>query len=64
MSKNQDSDRLTKGAMIIEIVGIAVVGAGIGIEIGYGAHVGFMLITGGSLLVALGGVIWAKVLRL
>lgn len=64
MSKKTKPDNLTKLAMTVEIVGSAIVACGIGIEVGYGAHIGFLGITVGSFLVALGGVLWAKVLRL
>lgn len=49
--------------VLIEAMGIIIVSVGIGIELAMGAHVGFALITAGSLLVAAGGVIYAKVLR-
>ena len=47
----------------LELVGIAVIGAGIGIEFAYEADWGFVLITSGSLMVAMGGVIWGKFVR-
>ena len=47
----------------LELVGIAVVGAGIGIEYVYEADWGFISITTGSLLIAMGGVIWGKFVR-
>lgn len=47
----------------LELVGIAVIGTGIGIEVSTGGHVGFVIITGGSCLVAIGGVIWGKFMR-
>ena len=54
---------LTKFALTIEIIGTATVGIGIGIEIGYGADLGFLVITGGSFVVAIGALLWTKVLR-
>ena len=39
---------------IIQIVGLVVVGAGCGIEIALGAHVGLILITAGSVAFAIG----------
>ena len=57
-------DRLARWALAVEIVGIAVGSAGIGIEVGYKAHLGFVCITTGALAVALGSLIWAKVVRL
>lgn len=50
-------------AIIVEIVGIAMVGTGIGVELIAGAHIGMIIITIGSCLVAAGGVIWGKFLR-
>ncbi len=57
------SDGLIKFATIVEIVGTAVVGMGIGIEIALAADLGWLLITGGSFTVALGSLVWAKILR-
>jgi len=50
-------------AIIMELLGIAVIGGGIGIELAYEADVGFLVITIGSLLVAGGGVIWGKFIK-
>ncbi len=47
-------------AAIVELLGIAVVSVGIGVELFLRAELGFVLITGGSLGVAAGGVIYAK----
>lgn len=47
-------------AIIIELVGIAAVGTGIGIEIATHADIGWATVTIGSCLVAIGGVIWGK----
>lgn len=47
----------------LELVGIAVVGGGIGIELAMHADIGFVVITGGSCLVAIGGVLWGKFVR-
>ncbi len=47
----------------LELFGIAIVGAGIGIEYVYEADWGFISITSGSLLIAMGGVIWGKFMR-
>ena len=44
----------------IELVGIASIGTGIGIELATHADVGWALVTIGSCLVAIGGVIWGK----
>jgi hypothetical protein len=50
-------------AITLELVGIATIGAGIGVEVAIGAEIGFVAITVGSLSVATGGVIWGKFLR-
>jgi len=47
----------------IELVGISVVGVGIGLEVALGGDVYLVMITGGSLLVAAGGIIWGKFMR-
>ncbi len=47
-------------SIILELTGISVIGAGIGVEIITGAHLGLVVITAGSCLVAIGGVIWGK----
>ncbi|KKL84153.1 hypothetical protein LCGC14_1967590 [marine sediment metagenome] len=49
--------------VVLELFGIAVVGAGIGIEFVYEADWGFVAITSGSLFIAMGGVIWGKFVR-
>ena len=45
---------------IVEIIGIAITSAGLGYEMAYKADLGFALITGGSVITALGGVLYAK----
>lgn len=50
-------------AIALELVGIAGIGTGIGIELSLGADIGFVVITVGSLLVAGGGIVWGKFLR-
>ena len=47
----------------LELMGIAAIGAGIGVEIAAHAHIGWVLVTTGSCLVAVGGVIWGKFMR-
>lgn len=47
----------------IELVGISVVGAGIGLELAFGGEVYLVMITGGSLLVATGGILWGKFVK-
>jgi len=49
--------------IIIELVGISVVGVGIGLEIALGGSVFLIMITVGSLLIATGGVIWGKFIK-
>jgi len=49
--------------IILELLGVAAVGCGIGIEIGMGADVGYVVITIGSVLVATGGIIWGKFMK-
>ncbi len=44
----------------IELIGIATIGTGIGIELATHAELGWVVVTGGSCLVAIGGVIWGK----
>jgi len=53
--------RLT--AIIIELVGITVIGAGIGLELALGGEIYLVVITIGSVLVATGGVIYGKFIR-
>ena len=50
-------------AIIIELVGIATVGTGIGLELALGGEIYLVVITIGSVLVATGGVIFGKFLR-
>ena len=47
----------------IELVGVAMIGAGIGLELSVGGDVYLVVITIGSCLVAAGGVIWGKFMR-
>ena len=50
-------------AIIIEVIGIATIGTGIGLELVQGGAVYLVMITVGSLLLASGGIIWGKFLR-
>ena len=57
---------MRKGLMIaagIELAGIALIGAGIVLEVIYKADVFLVVITSGSVLVAMGGVIWGKLFK-
>ena len=49
--------------IILELFGIAVIGSGIGIEIALKADIGYLMITSGSCIVAIGGVLWGKFMR-
>ena len=49
--------------IVIELTGISVVGIGIGLEIALGGEVYLVMITGGSLLVAAGGILWGKFIK-
>ena len=49
--------------IVIELVGISVVGIGIGLEIALGGSIYLIMITTGSCLVAAGGIIWGKFTR-
>ena len=50
-------------AIALEAVGIVVVSGGIIIEWITRAHFGFVIITSGSVLVALGGLVWSKLIK-
>lgn len=49
--------------IVIELLGISVIGTGIGLEMAQGGSVYLIMITTGSCLVALGGIIWGKLMR-
>ncbi len=49
--------------IIIEVVGVAAIGIGIGVELATHADIGWAIVTIGSCLVAIGGVIWGKFIR-
>ena len=49
--------------LTLELIGIAVVGSGIGIEVAMRADIGYLLITIGSVIVAGGGIVWGKFMR-
>lgn len=49
--------------IIIEIAGISTIGTGIGLEMAFGGAAYLIVITTGSLLVATGGFLYAKILR-
>jgi len=49
--------------IVIELTGIAVTGVGIGLEITFVGSIYLVMITTGSCLIAVGGVIWGKFMR-
>ncbi len=49
--------------IVIELVGISTIGAGIGLELAQGGSIYLIIITTGSCLVALGGIVWGKFMR-
>lgn len=53
---------MKKLALSVELLGIAAIATGIIIEFTYEAGLGFMTITTGSLLIAIGALIWAKII--
>jgi len=55
---NRETRRLL--ATAIECVGIAVTGVGIGCELALGGELHLVVITVGSCLVSIGGLLWAK----
>jgi len=50
-------------AIALEAVGICVVVSGIVIETTMHAQIGFVIITAGSVLIASGAMVWAKIIR-
>ena len=46
--------------ILIELTGIAAIGVGVGIELATKADIGWVVVTLGSCVVAIGGVIWGK----
>jgi len=49
--------------LAVEIAGMFLVSVGIAVEIATGGDLGYALISTGSMMVAGGSVIWAKILR-
>mgnify|MGYP001605271362 FL=1 len=56
--------KLLYAAIIVEVVGIATTATGLGYEIATGQALGYVLITGGSVLVASGGVLFGKFFKM
>jgi hypothetical protein len=50
-------------AIALEVVGCCVIVGGICIEVIMGADVGYIAITAGALVIAFGGMVFAKLLR-
>jgi NADH:ubiquinone oxidoreductase subunit 6 (subunit J) len=50
-------------AITVELVGIALTSIGLGIELTMHADIGYVAMTLGSTLLAIGGVIWGKFCR-
>lgn len=50
-------------AIALEAVGIVAIIIGIAIEAIMQADIGFIAITGGSAIIAAGGLLWAKLIR-
>lgn len=50
-------------ACVIEVVGISVVSGGICYELASGETIGFVVITTGSVIIAVGSLLYAKVYR-
>jgi len=49
--------------IILEVIGVATIGVGIGVELATHADIGWAIVTTDSCLVAIGGVIWGKFIR-
>lgn len=50
-------------AIALEAVGCCLIGVGIAIEVTLHAPIGYIVITGGALAVAFGGMVFTKLLR-
>jgi len=50
-------------ALVVELLGLGLVGVGIGYEAATGAHWGYVLITAGGWLIAAGAVIFGKFMK-
>lgn len=50
-------------SVVVELLGVISISTGLGVELALHADWGYGLITGGSLLVAAGGILWGKLLR-
>ena len=62
--KGKDLFKITRSlAIALEAVGCCIIGVGMAIEVIMCADVGYMAITGGSLAIAVGSLLFAKLLR-
>ena len=50
--------------VIIELIGISTVGVGIGLEIAYGGPIYLVVMTIGSIVIAIGGAVWGKFIKM
>lgn len=50
-------------SVALELIGIIAISSGIGIELDSRADIGYLIITIGSLFVAVGGIIWGKFIK-
>ena len=55
--------KMTLLPIILELLGIAAIGVGIGVEVATHADIGWVAVTTGSCLLAIGGIIWGKFMR-
>ena len=55
--------KITKLYVFLWIVGLCIASAGIAVELTMKANIGFVLITAGSVVVAGGSIIYAKLVR-
>ena len=49
--------------VLIEVIGIAVTAAGIGVELATHAGLGWAMMSVGSFILAIGGLIWGKCVK-
>jgi len=49
--------------IFLELVALAAIGCGAGIELATRADIGYMLITGGSAVGLIGAIIWGKFMK-
>jgi hypothetical protein len=49
--------------LMLELIALAVVSCGIGIELSEHAHYGLVMITSGSVTGMIGGIVWGKFMR-